>query len=187
MEFSNQQKLIVALLTEIHAGLEIEDGLNPEFVQRAVNGNQGWALSWKYPGLFEETEEDPQTVKFVADVLEMWSLLEISFNALDESGREVLAAAAGPFGAQVEFPGFDGNNESDYLSIARIFVEDLDRWSEFEGRIRNSHMRTVDGYERMLNVFEEIRTAKMNAGDYGVLDAEELGRVLSERTHPSNR
>lgn len=187
MEFSNQQKLIVALLTEIHAGLEIEDGLNPEFIQRAVNGNQGWALAWKYPGLFEESEEDPQTVKFVADVLEMWSFLEISFNALDETGREALALAAGPFGARVEFPGFDGNNESEYLAIARIFVEDLDRWSEFEGRIRNSHMRTIDGYERMLNVFEEIRKEKNSSGDYGVLDAEELGKVLSERTHPLNR
>ncbi|WP_192938583.1 YfbU family protein [Pseudomonas putida] len=187
MEFSNQQKLIVALLTEIHARLNIEDGLDPEFIQRTVNGGQGWALTWKYPGLFEEAEEDPQTVKFVADVLEMWSALETSFNALDETGRESLQSVAGPFGTRVEFPGFDGNNETEHLSIARIFVEDLDRWSEFQGRIRNAHMRTVDGYERMLEVFEEIRTEKMNNGDYGALDAEELGRILTERTHPSYR
>lgn len=187
MEFSNEQKLIVALLTEIHSELNIQDGLDPEFIQRAVNGNQSWALGWKYPGIFEETDEDPRAVKFVADVLDMWSLLESSFNSLDDDARRVVADAAGPFGRSVEFPGFDGNNESEYLSIARIFVEDLDRWSEFKGRILNAHMRTVDGYERMLEVFEEIRTAKMNDGDYGVLNAEELGRVLSERTHPSNR
>lgn len=187
MEFSNEQKLIVALLTEIHSELNIQDGLNPEFIQRAVNGDHGWALGWKYPGLFEETGEDPQAVKFVADVLDMWSFLETSFNALDDNGRQALADAAEPFGRQVAFPGFDGNNESEYLSIARIFVEDLDRWTEFEGRILNAHMRTVDGYQRMLEVFGEIRTAKMNEGDYEVLNAEELGRVLSERVHPSNR
>lgn len=187
MEFSNEQKLIIALLTEIHSKLDIQDGLDAEFVQKAVSENQGWALGWRYPGLFEETADDPHQVKFVADVLDMWSRLETSYDALDESGRASLAESAAPFGKNVRFPGFDGNNESEYLAIARMFVDHLDRWSEFDGRIVNAHMHTVEGYQRMLEVFERIQKHKMSNGDYGSLDVEELSEVLSERTHPEHR
>lgn len=187
MEFSNEQKLIIALLTEIHSKLDIRDGLDAEFVQKSVRDNQGWALGWRYPGLFEETDEDPHQVQFVADVLDMWSVLETSYAALDKADRNLLAKSADPFGKNVIFPGFDGNNESEYLSIARTFVDDLDRWSEFNGRIVNAHMRTVESYQRMLAVFEVIRKQKMSNGDYGSFDVEELSKVLSERTHPTHR
>ncbi|EIK96061.1 hypothetical protein PMM47T1_13915 [Pseudomonas sp. M47T1] len=187
MEFSNEQKLIVTLLTEIHSKLEIEDGLDPDFVQRAVVNNQGWALEWKYPGVFEETHSDPQEVRFVGDVLEMWSRLEMSFNALDAAGRADLVAAVPHFGGNVSFPGFDGNNEHEYLAIAKIFVDDLERWTEFSGRILNSHMRTADAYLRMLGVFEDIVSRNSSNGNYGPLSVEELTQVLRERTHPENR
>lgn len=186
MEFTNQQKLIITLLTDIHAKLEIEDSLDPDFVQRMVAGGQGWALEWKYPGVFEESSEDPESVKYVSEVLEMWSVLESSFNAFDAQELKVLAGAADPFGKDVKFPGFDGNNEGQYLSIARIFVNDLGLWSEFTGRVPNSHMHTTDGYRRMLGVFEEIRSSKFSDHDYGLLGVEDLAQVLQERRHPSN-
>lgn len=186
MEFSNQQKLIVTLLTDLHSHLKIQSDIDPDFVQRVVTSGHGWALGWKYPGLFEESGESPESVGYVADVLEMWSLLEDSFEALDVEGRKALADAADPFGKDVKFPGFDGNNEHEYLSIARIFVGDLDRWSEFTDRIVNSHMRTTDGYRRMLAVFDEIRSSKMNDHDYGLFSVEELAEVLNGRRHPSN-
>ncbi|WP_323158254.1 YfbU family protein [Pseudomonas viridiflava] len=186
MEFTNEQKLIISLLTDIHAKLAIEDSLDPDFVQRMVSSGQGWALEWKYPGLFEESNDDPENVKYVADVLEMWSALEDSFKALDANGRKVLSETAGPFGRDVKFPGFDGNNEHELLSIARIFVDDLDRWSEFSGRVNNSHMRTTDGYRRMLAAFKDIRAGKLSDNDYGLLGAEHLGEVLSGRRHPEN-
>ncbi|MEB0308342.1 YfbU family protein [Pseudomonas sp. 10B1] len=186
MEFTNQQKLILTLLTDIHAKLQISNSVDPDFIRRAVNEGQGWALAWKYPGLFEESDDDPEDVRYVADVLEMWSALEDSFNALNMEGRGQLAAAADPFGNDVKFPGFDGNNESQLLAIAQIFVSDLERWSEFSGRINNSHMRTTDGYKRMLAVFDEIRTNKLHNHDYNLFGVEELAQVLNGRRHPSN-
>lgn len=185
MEFSNQQKLIITLLTDIHSHLEVDSDIDPDFVQRMVAGEHGWALSWKYPGLFEESGDAPEGVKYVADVLEMWSVLEESFKNLDEAGLKALADSCGYAGKEVKFPGFDGNNEHRYLHIARIFVEDLDRWSEFTGRIVNSHMPTTDSYSRMLAVFDEIQTNKMNNGDYGLLGVEALAEVLNGHRHPS--
>ncbi|MHC8348690.1 YfbU family protein [Pseudomonas sp. RT4P38] len=181
MEFSNQQKLIVTLLTDLHSHLKVQSDVDPDFIQRMVTEGQGWALKWKYPGLFDETGEDPESVNYVAEVLEMWSLLEGAFEELDEHGRKALADAADPFGKDVKFPGFDGNNEHEYLSIARILVKDLGRWSEFTGRILNSHRSTTDSYRCMLAVFDEIRSSKMSDNDYGFFGVAELAEVLNGR------
>jgi len=185
MEFTNQQKLIITMLSDICVKLDIQDNVDPDFVRRAVCEDQGWALSWKYPGLFDESGEDPDAVKYVADVLEMWSTLENSFDALDANELDELAAAADPFGKDVKFPGFDGNNEYKLLAIARIFVNDLDRWSEFTGRINNSHMQTTDGYRRMLAVFDKIRSDKNQNHDFTLFTVEEIAQVLNGRRHPS--
>lgn len=187
MDFSNQQKLIITLLTEIHANLKITEGLDPEFVQRVVNEGHGWALSWKYEGMFEGSDDSPESVLYVADVLEMWSFLEDSYNQLDVSDQKVLAEKADPFGGSVQFHGFDGNNESEYRAIARIFIDDLDRWSEFKGRGLNSHSPTTDVYRRMLPVFTDIRSKKNKEHDYGFFGVDELAEVLNSQSHPSYR
>ncbi len=186
MEFSNQQKLIITLLTDLHTHLEVESDIDPDFVQRMVAGGHGWALGWKYPGLFEDLGDDPQDVKYVADVLEMWSVLEESFKALDEQGLKALQDACDVFGKDVKFQGFDGNNEHRYISIARVFIEDLDRWSELSGRGLNAHMHTTDGYRRMLAVFNDVQSERMNNHDYGLLGVEALAKVLNAQRHPSN-
>lgn len=181
MEFTNQQKLIIGLLTDIHEKLAIEDSFDADFVRRAVAEDQGWALGWRYPGTFDETNDDPQEVNYVADVLEMWSVLEDSFEALDATQRKQLAEVANPFGRDVRFPGFDGNNEHELLSIAKIFVNDLDRWSEFKGRVNNSHMPTTDRYQRMITEFKAIREQKSRSHDYSLLDVNQLSQVLNSQ------
>ncbi|GAD62039.1 hypothetical protein [Aquipseudomonas alcaligenes] len=57
MEFSNAQKMIITLLTDIHSALKIQDSVDPDFVQRMVVSDNGWALAWQYPGIFETGEE----------------------------------------------------------------------------------------------------------------------------------
>ncbi|MBX8484037.1 YfbU family protein [Pseudomonas cichorii] len=178
MEFTNQQKLTITLLADIHEKLGVQGSVDPGFVRRAVNENQGWALKWRYPGIFEDSGENPAEVGYVADVLEMWSVLESSFETLGATDRKKLEKAAGPFGREVRFPGFDGNHEYKHLAIARIFVNDLDRWSEFNGRIPNSHTNTEGRYRRMLTEFTEIREQKNNIHDYSLFDVDEITRVL---------
>ncbi len=181
MEFTNQQKLIIGLLTDIHEKLGINDSYDADFVRRAVVEDQGWALSWRYPGSFEESGDDPQEVSYVSDVLEMWSVLESSFEALNAAKRKQLAEVADPFGRNVKFPGFDGNNEHEYLAIARMFVDDLDRWTEFKGRVNNSHMPTTDRYKRMITEFKAIREQKNTNHDYSLLDSDHLAQVLNSQ------
>lgn len=183
MEFSNQQKLIITLLTDIHEKLGITDSVNPEFVQRMVNSNNGWALGWAYPGLFEETEETPAQVTFVADVLDMWEAIEIAYTNLSAEDKAALEQAAPVFGRAPAFPGFDGNNEAELRSIVSIFVEDLSRWSIFRGRDTNSHAEASSGYRRMLEVYNDIIGESYEFNP----TVDQLAAILNERVHPSNR
>lgn len=183
MEFSNEQKLIITLLTDIHAKLEIEDSVDPLFVQRMVNEDQAWALGWAYPGLYERVAT-PEHVKFVADVLDMWEVLEREFLALSEDDKQRLLELSPVFGRDVTFRGFDGNNESRERSVAQILINDLERWTLFEGRDLNAHMATIDGYQRMLQAYEGLPDESKFERS---LSVEEIASVVNERTHPSNR
>lgn len=184
MEFSNEQKLIITLLTDIHAALKIKDsGLDPVFVQRMVASDNGWALAWQYPGIYEHAPETPEKVKFVADVLDMWEAIEHHYQNLDAAERQQLVGLAPVFGNSPAFRGFDGNNEAEERSIVDILVEDLGRWEIFKGRDTNSHVSLSDAYIRMREAFEEI----IGTGFEFDPCVEEFAALLNEQTHPDNR
>lgn len=113
----------------------------------------------------------------------MWRFIEASYKQLSEADKKFVEIEAKPFGRDPRFVGFDGNNESDYMSTASFIVNQLDRFEEFKGRDFNSHCPLVDAYRRMLFVFEE-----MNDGwSFELLNAEQLVKVLKEKFHPDNR
>jgi len=117
------------------------------------------------------------------NILDMWSFLERGFGELSKKDKDRVAAEAEPFGKHVVFAGFDGNNEGEYMSIARFLIHELDRFSEFEGRDLNAHMPTLDAHRRMFSVFERIR-ANLTGRD---LNAAEIIEILKAKLHPSRR
>ena len=110
----------------------------------------------------------------------MWSFLEDGYAALSEADRERVATEAEPFGKDVRFLGFDGNNETSHMGAAHFMVNDLDRFAAFAGRDLNSHAPSIDGYQRMYDVFEPIRSAL--AGRQ--LSADEIIQILQARRFP---
>lgn len=181
MKFTNTEKLIVTMLADLHEKLGIDVG-NAKLIKRAIYSNNTWALSWELPGIVGDSPEStPPEVSLVVDILDMWSFLEEAYERLDAPGKAVLEAKADPFGKHVSFSGFDGNNESRYMSIANFLVKDMDRFTRFADRDLNSHCPVIDGYERMLAKFLTIRTALDGRG----LSVEEMAEVLNARRHPT--
>ena len=181
MDFSNEQKLIIALLTEIHSKLAIEDGLDAAFVQEMVSSGHSWALHWKYPGLFLDPIETPQTVKRVADVLDMWEVIERTISGLSTVERsEADSLITYSDLDSTRFPGYSGNTEDEY-SIVHVLVEDLERWSSFSGRNFNAHMPMVDVYDRMLDAYQRINPLESFSP---TLTTQDLAEVLNQRAHP---
>ncbi|SEI23624.1 YfbU family protein [Pseudomonas asplenii] len=184
MEFTDEQKVLIALLTSIHKKLDIDDGLDSGFIQDVIMSGNTWALYWKYPGVFSDCSETPLAVKRVADVLDMWEVLErtlAGFTPAEMAQAKTLADPIRP--AAARFPGYGANNEEEYL-IVRILVDDLERWTSFSGRDFNAHMAMVDIYDRMLGAFQRV-----NPKDNWslTLTVSDFAEVLREIVHPDNR
>ncbi|CAM4319043.1 hypothetical protein NOLU111490_17310 [Novosphingobium lubricantis] len=98
-----------------------------------------------------------------------------------EETAAVLKPTEDPFGKHVQFPGFDGNNESEHMGVARFLIEKMGCFERFGGkRSLNSHSHSVEGCRRMLAVFEPIR-AKL-VGRH--LSVDEIVEILNARRYP---
>lgn len=180
MKLTNAEKLILAMLADVHEKLGIDE-VDTKLIKQAIYSNNTWALSWELPGIVgNSAEPTPPEVSLVVGVLDMWSFIEEAYERFDASEKVALEAKADPFGKHVGFSGFDGNNESEYMSIASFLVRDMGRFSRFAGRDLNSHCPSIEGYQRMLTEFLAIRPALDGCG----LSVEEMAKVLNARRHP---
>ena len=183
IKLGDGEKLILLMLCELFKQLKLKSEIDPEFVEAAIHGGHYWGLDWKYPGIFHCHDDAKAVVTEVVDVLDMWSFLESGFGKLSKKDKDRVAAEAASFGKHVVFAGFDGNNESEHLGVADFLIEELDRFSGFKGRDLNAHMPTIDGYRRMLSIFEPIR-GTLTGRD---LNAPEIIEILKAMIHPSRR
>ncbi len=103
---------------------------------------EGYTLHYDdaFRGLDDELSEDD--CSFVIDTLDMYDALQHAYKRLsDRSNIDE---------NRLKFPGFDGNNESQYLAYARFFIEDLGRFEDLDMYGFNSHMPSIDRYRRMI-------------------------------------
>lgn len=172
---SDGEKLIAVMLGDLIKKLGVKVDTDVDLVQKIILGGHYWALGWELPDIFHGHVDEQSRVRFVVDVLDMWMYLEEAFEALEKPDKEQLAKEADPFGKYVHFPGFDGNNETEYLGIARFLIEELKRFSRFRNYHRdlNSHHPTLKTYGSMFRTFEPIRKTligrRMNVAELAVV------------------
>jgi len=183
MKLTDGEKLITIMLSDLYEKLGIDGEIDPKFIKSAIFSENIWAIGWKYPGLPFENDSTPEIVREVSDILDMWFVIEESYAALSPKDKKLIEKEAKPFGKEPKFKGFDGNNESDYMSVANFLTDDLERFQTFKDRMLNSHMPSVGTYCRMLNAFKPINSQSMG----NLLNATQLIAVLKEKIHPENR
>lgn len=176
MELTKAERLILYMLADISEHLKIPNSIDPAFLREVISGGHDWALDWELPGVFPQEVDSEESVRFVTDTLDMWSFIEHSFGELDEAGKGRVKEDAKLYGDPV-FAGFDGNNEPGLISIARLFVEHMDRFHYLKGRGLNSHHPTVAKYRAMLEVYAPIRPVLADRS----LNADELIQILSAK------
>ncbi|MCU1229554.1 MAG: hypothetical protein JWO97_2438, partial [Acidobacteria bacterium] len=153
VRFSDGERLLMLMMRDLYKRLKVDDGeINPDFIAEVIWGGHYWAPKWQLTGVFHGEEDDPRNVSFVVDVLSMWSFLERAYNRMDAKAKERIATDAEPFGTDIRFDGFDGNNEGELMGIADFLINKMNRFEEFRKRDLNSHFPTVDMYTRMLAV-----------------------------------
>lgn len=180
MKLSDGEKIIIAMLADIKAGLKIKGEIDDKRILSSIYSGNLWSLKWDYSGLFDVQEIDELTVKETTNVMDMWGFIERSFAALNDADKVRVRAIY--YNHDPVFAGFDGNNEP-HFSVARHFLEDMDgRFTCFAGRDLNSHSPAIDGYMRMYEVFEPIR-GKLGDRHDANMTADELISVLEARYH----
>lgn len=183
VKISDGEKLILLMLSELYEKMDIDGEIEPEFIKSAIFRDHLWGIPWKYSGIPFENQETPEIVKEVVDILDMWSFIEYGYQNLSDEEKAQLEIDADPFGKEPKFRGFDGNNESEYMSVASFLINDLDRFQEFKGRSMNSHMPSIETYRRMQNAFEPMRRTLIS----GPLKLADLTVILKEMVHTENR
>ena len=157
LRLSDGEKLITSMLCELYKHLEIDGEIDPLFIEKALHGGHYWGLDWQYSGIFDMPADSTETVHEVVQTLNVWRFLERSYANLSEKDKERVKKEAKPFGENVVFPGFDGNDETEHFSIAQFLINELGRFVEFKGRDLNSHMPSIDEYRRMIRAFEPMK------------------------------
>ncbi|HGY2265174.1 YfbU family protein [Morganella morganii] len=183
MSYSQAEKLQILMLCDIYRALDIEDGFNPDVVEQAVSTDNYWALSWEYPSLSDQ-DDTPESVKLFVDTVDMFDLLDYTYKNLPDEHKQEVAEKVEFFSPESSFvfPGFDGNNEIEYLTIGSL-LKTMDRFSG-KDLTKNSHRPCVDMYRRMLEVF---LPARRNFKHGEGIPKDDLINTLLAKTHPSNR
>lgn len=176
VSLSDGDKLLFMVLRDMCKQLNLKKGeIDLNLISSAIYGGHYWAPRWEMSGLFHDHQDDEGSVRFVVDVLDMWSFIETSYGKLSKKDKDQIASDVGSLGKSVRFVGFDGNNESELLNIARYLVDDMRRFSEFRGRDMNSHSRKAEIYRKMLAVFEPMRTTLVGI----TLTAPQIAKILN--------
>ena len=175
VHFSDCEKTLMLMMGDLFKSLKVKDPeMKPEFLAKVIYGGHYWAPKWDMQGVFHGHVDDPRDVTYVVNVLEMWAFIEEAYERLTPAQRTTLAEEVGPWLTDIKFSGFDGNNESSQMSIARFLVEEMNRFSRFRGRDMNSHYPTYDRYCSMVVLFEPMRASLVGGG----LSLQQLATLL---------
>lgn len=161
---TNPEKLITWLLTElltIQPKYENKDSIR--LIQQAIYGGHFWALEWDMQGVIHNHVDREEAVRFVVDVMDMWSFIENAVTKWDAADLKHFETASGYIGTP-SFLGFDGNNEGEYMGIANFLVREMGRFASFKDRSLNSHSPTVARYGQMARRFEPVRLGLTGRG-----------------------
>ncbi len=169
LKLTDAERLILANQYEILGHIKKDE----HYTQMSETLRDGH--EWLYQQYFESLSENLPENKamHVLEILGIYGDLRDSFDKLsDKSEIEE---------SQLNFPGFDGNNEAELLSFSRA----LRKHGRFETTIgpaaKNSHMPTTEVYARMINAWKGLGEPKYP------YTREQIIAILDARIHPSNR
>jgi len=122
MQLSDGEKLIILMLADIYKAQKIKGDFDPKFIESTIHNDQLWGFNWQYTGIPFGPYQTPQSVKDVGNILDMWMMIEEGHKKLTPSDKKQLEKDAEPFGKNPKFLGFDGNNETDLMTIAHYRI-----------------------------------------------------------------
>jgi uncharacterized protein YfbU (UPF0304 family) len=176
MQLSNAERLMLAMLCEIHEASRVRNGINSALIRKALESGNDWAIPTEVNLPWRDEPATPPHVTHVLDILDMWSTIEDSYAALtaDETAR--YASETGHT-YDPQFPGFHEHSEFDEHTAAQFLIDHMGRFSTFAGRSLVSDQPTIARGRRMLAAFVPIRATLGNRNPV-LMTADEIIAVI---------
>lgn len=144
MELSIKERLMLSNQFRILEALYPDEA--DVYSERRIAIEEGYELHYAPDHIYAETLT-PEECREVLDILNMYRALH--FSTLRDEDPVNLSVD------DVQFPGFDGNNEGTLMGYVEYFVVKLGRFEELNTGSFNSHAQMLGRYRRMLNVWKE--------------------------------
>ncbi len=169
-KLNNFEKLTILVAASVGAKPE-DAAVDPLMVSKWVADGDEWALSWEYDYFDAEPHPSDDEVNETSDILMMYSHLQ----HLDAS----VLQEAGVTAQDLEFPGFDGNEDHHY-HLAKVMIEDLGRFVTVAGGLNNSHGSvSIDEHREMLKRYRSVKKTIPEALRQA-LSADSLMKILGK-------
>ncbi|KMV71908.1 hypothetical protein WB66_05240 [bacteria symbiont BFo1 of Frankliniella occidentalis] len=170
------EKIALLMLCDLHEKNKINGDIDPNIIRSAIVTGNTWAIQNQYSALFPE-EVDIDVKNIVSSTLNMYRYISMSLKALPVEDADELIGKhhVVVHERSVQFPGYDGNNEGEYISVAAMF-KTLNLFSEQLEIDKNSHQESCEDYENALNELDAIRA---EGGDVHKMTKEQIDKLLS--------
>ncbi len=170
MNLSEGERLILAMLCDIHKALNLKGTIDPDKLKPLILEAQGNDAVRAANGTPGNHRDRTAVATEVSEILDMWSAIERGYKHLSVDEKRNVEAEAGPLGRGVRFSGFDCECEVEYRDAAHHLIEITGLFERFQGRNLDAHMPALAGYRRMLRLYAPMRSV---SGD-GRLDVRQI-------------
>ncbi|HKP22341.1 MAG TPA: YfbU family protein [Dongiaceae bacterium] len=157
MNLSEGERLILAMLCDIHKALNLKGAVDPDALRPLILGAQDNGAACTN-GTSANHRDRTAVATEVSEILDMWSAIERGYKHLSVDEKRNVEAEAGPLGRGVRFSGFDCECEVDYRDAAHHLIEVTGLFERFQGRNLDAHMPALAGYRGMLRLYAPIRS-----------------------------
>ncbi|EJD6377281.1 YfbU family protein [Providencia rettgeri] len=150
-------KLNTLMLCDIIEHLKINTELDAELIRYAITSGNDWILNSEYGSLLNIDAVKKEEVDYVVNILNMYRGLSAALKkfSIDVKKKLISNYRLKIIDCDIQIPGFDGNNESQYINIVEGFLK-TDRFSEQKEPIANTHSNTTAHYRAMLSEYEKL-------------------------------
>jgi hypothetical protein len=180
MEMTSAEKLIVMMLSEIYEKLGIKRGIDPKFIQVAINTGNTWAIELRYGEFLRIQHTERAVASEVLKIMDTWDLIERSYERLLVAEKTQVRKN---YGGIPRFSGFDETSEAGHLGAARFITDHLGRrFLRFKRRDLNSNAPSLEAHRRVLSNAEPLRRSL----DRRLLSGTQIAAILDQHMHTSD-
>lgn len=146
IELTDKERLFLANQHEILGYLNKDNSeYHFKLAEQLKNGHK-----WLYKQSFNYLDENlsEENAQLVLNILQIYEMLQDAYDSIVD--RTKISAD------EIKFPGFDGNNESEFMGFVDALKKDSRYVDIIENGYRNSHSQKIHKYSAMISKWEEF-------------------------------